>query len=55
MDREELLSISLRGLHLLKKADKATVVSDLCGLQAQFATRMSSTSSFSLLCGPPWV
>ena len=37
MDREELLFDSLRGLHLLAKASKSTVVSDLCGLQAQFA------------------
>lgn len=37
MDREILLYNALRGLHLLDKADTRTVVSDLMGLQAQFA------------------
>ena len=37
IDKRELLHVSLRNQHLLKKTDKATVVSDLCGLQAQFA------------------
>ncbi len=36
-DREILLYNSLKGLHLLDKADTHTVVSDLMGLQAQFA------------------
>ena len=36
-DKEMLLYNSLRGLHLLDKADTHTVVSDLMGLQAQFA------------------
>ena len=36
-DAEMLLYTSLKGLHLLKKADTHTVVSDLMGLQAQFA------------------
>ena len=34
---EQLLFASLHNLHLLEKTDKATVVSDLMGLQAQFA------------------
>ncbi len=37
LDKRELLYFSLQGLHLLKKADKADVISDLMGLQAQFA------------------
>jgi hypothetical protein len=37
MDRSEMLSHTLKNQYLLEKADKATVVSDLCGLQAQFA------------------
>lgn len=37
MDKRELLYFSLQGLHLLQKADKQTVISDLLGLQAQFA------------------
>lgn len=37
MDREMLLFNSLKGLHLLDKADAHTVASDLMGLQAQFA------------------
>ena len=36
-DRETLLYASLKGLHLLDRADTHTVVSDLMGLQAQFA------------------
>ena len=36
-DREMLLYNSLRGLYLLDRADTHTVVSDLMGLQAQFA------------------
>ena len=36
-DREILLYNSLKGLYLLDKADTHTVVSDLMGLQAQFA------------------
>ncbi len=36
-DLEMLLYNSLRGLHLMDKADAHTVVSDLMGLQAQFA------------------
>ena len=36
-DLEMLLYNSLKGLHLLDKADTLTVVSDLMGLQAQFA------------------
>ena len=36
-DKEMLLYNSLHGLHLLSKADTHTVVSDLMGLQAQFA------------------
>ena len=36
-DLEMLLYNSLKGLHLLDKADTHTVVSDLMGLQAQFA------------------
>ena len=36
-DNERLLYNSLNGLHLLRKADTHTVVSDLMGLQAQFA------------------
>ena len=36
-DREMLLYNSLQGLHLLGKSDAHTVVSDLMGLQAQFA------------------
>ena len=36
-NREMLLYNSLRGLHLLEKTDGHTVVSDLMGLQAQFA------------------
>lgn len=35
--KKELLYFSLRNQHLLEKANKSTVVSDLCGLQAQFA------------------
>lgn len=34
---EQLLFASLHNLHLLEKTDRATVVSDLMGLQAQFA------------------
>ncbi|NLM42181.1 MAG: winged helix DNA-binding domain-containing protein [Firmicutes bacterium] len=34
---EQLHYASLRNLHLLQKADKATVVADLLGLQSQFA------------------
>lgn len=37
IDKKELLYFSLLNQHLLQKADKSTVVSDLCGLQAQFA------------------
>lgn len=37
LTRRELLALSLSGLHLLKKADRRTVVSSLGGLQAQFA------------------
>ena len=37
MDNSALLYNSLKGLHLLEKADTHTVVSDLIGLQAQFA------------------
>lgn len=37
MDKKELLYFSLLNQYLLDKADKSTVVSDLCGLQAQFA------------------
>jgi hypothetical protein len=37
VDSSTLLSASLRNQHLLKKAPSGTVVSDLCGLQAQFA------------------
>ena len=36
-DREMLLYSSLKGLHLLEKTDTRTAVSDLIGLQAQFA------------------
>ncbi len=36
-DKEKLLYNSLKGLHLLDKTDKHTTVSDLMGLQAQFA------------------
>ena len=36
-ENELLLYNSLKGLHLLKKTDAHTVVSDLMGLQAQFA------------------
>ncbi len=36
-DKEMLLYNSLKGLHLLDKTDAHTVVSDLMGLQAQFA------------------
>lgn len=36
-DNEMLLYNALRGLHLLEKADAHAVVSDLMGLQAQFA------------------
>ena len=36
-DNEKLLYNSLKGLHLLGKADTHTVVSDLMGMQAQFA------------------
>lgn len=37
MDKNELLYHTLKNQYLLEKADKATVVTDLCGLQAQFA------------------
>lgn len=37
MTKEELLYFSLKHQYFLAKADKARVVSDLCGLQAQFA------------------
>lgn len=37
ISKEELLYFSLKHQHLLAKTDKDTVVSDLCGLQAQFA------------------
>ncbi len=37
MGREQLLYASLHNLYLLEKADTATIVSDLMGLQAQFA------------------
>ena len=37
INKKELLYISLRNQHLLKKTEKSIVVSDLCGLQAQFA------------------
>jgi hypothetical protein len=37
INKKELLYFSLLNQHLLQKADKSTVVSDLCGLQAQFA------------------
>ncbi len=37
LSKRELLYYTLKGLHLLKKTDKASVVSDLLGLQAQFA------------------
>src|SRR5690554_5220739 len=35
--KKELLYFSLKHQYLLTKTDKATVVSNLCGLQAQFA------------------
>lgn len=38
ISREELLLHSLQRQHLLERTDKLTVVSDLCGLQAQFAS-----------------
>lgn len=37
INKKELLYFSLLNQYLLQKADKSTVVSDLCGLQAQFA------------------
>jgi len=37
VDKSALLYNSLQGLHLLEKADAHRVVSDLMGLQAQFA------------------
>lgn len=37
MSKEQLLYASLHNLYLLEKADTATIVSDLMGLQAQFA------------------
>lgn len=37
IDKKELLTISLKNQYLLQKTDKSTVLSDLCGLQAQFA------------------
>jgi hypothetical protein len=37
INKEELLYLSLRNQYLLNKTDKSTVLSDLCGLQAQFA------------------
>ena len=36
MTREEILLRRLSGHHLLEKADKLSVVRDLCGIQAQF-------------------
>ncbi len=38
IDRDELLYRTLRNQHLLQKVPKARVASDLCGLQAQFAS-----------------
>lgn len=37
LDKRELLYFSLKNQHLLQKTGKRAVVSDLCGLQAQFA------------------
>lgn len=37
INKKELLYYSLKNQYLLEKTDKAAVVSDLCGLQAQFA------------------
>jgi hypothetical protein len=37
MNKEQLLYASLHNLYLLEKAETATIVSDLMGLQAQFA------------------
>ena len=36
MNLEELKLRQLQNQHLITKADKTTVVKDLCGLQAQF-------------------
>lgn len=37
INKKELLYFSLQNQYLLQKADKSKIVSDLCGLQAQFA------------------
>jgi acyl-CoA synthetase (AMP-forming)/AMP-acid ligase II len=37
INKKELLYFSLRNQYLLNKTEKSTVLSDLCGLQAQFA------------------
>lgn len=37
INKKELLYFSLKNQYLLEKTDKSTIVSDLCGLQAQFA------------------
>ena len=37
MDRTDLLACTLVRQHVTDRAPKRTVVSDLCGLQAQFA------------------
>ena len=41
MNRRELLLYTLQNQYLLQKADRNTVVSGLCGLQAQFANNPS--------------
>lgn len=38
LTKNELLAQSLARHHLLQRADRIEVASDLCGLQAQFAT-----------------
>ncbi len=37
MNKRDLLYLSLRNQHLIKKAKRLDIVSELCGLQAQFA------------------
>ncbi len=37
MNKRDLLYLSLRKQHLIKKAKRLDIVSELCGLQAQFA------------------
>ena len=48
MEREEVMLRQLAGQHLLQKTDMATVVHDLCGVQAQFLS--NAMHALSIRC-----